>query len=258
MKRSRTAGRVAASAAMVILLFCAMGCSEDATDPKGLNDPPVVTLVSVQPDTVQRGGTATVSVDASDPDDDPITFTYHVSRGVVSPTGPVSTSHATWTAPQESGRFTVTVTALDDRGGSSSGQGFLVVTSQTTQTGVRGRGVLAAGQEGDLAGTRAAIYADFNSWSTDQPLDTMTVEGSGGVVTFAFTGVEPGVYLLDLWKDTDQMLSLNPGDYFGWYGTGTYPGDIGIISFEVRQNAMTDLGDITVSLVTVLKGRGRM
>jgi len=34
------------------------------------------------------------------------------------------------------------------------------------------------------------------------------------------TGITPGVYYLDVWKDNDNSLTYSNGDYLGWYRSG--------------------------------------
>ncbi len=73
------------------------------------NRPPTVTSISVSPSKVTIGETATVNVAASDPDNDPLTYTYASSGGEVKGGG----SRVTWTAPLTPGNFVIDVFVTD-------------------------------------------------------------------------------------------------------------------------------------------------
>lgn len=61
--------------------------------------------------------TANIGVTASDPDGDQLTFSYAATGGTVTSSGPTATT-ATFTAANQWGPATVTVTASDGKGGS--------------------------------------------------------------------------------------------------------------------------------------------
>jgi hypothetical protein len=82
------------------------------------NNDPVVTAINATPgDNTPLGGTINLSVVASDPDNDPLTFTWSAAGGSLSSnTG----SDVVWTAPGAAGTYAVSVTASDGREGTSS------------------------------------------------------------------------------------------------------------------------------------------
>jgi len=95
---------------LIFLLIGAMGCSETTTVPVE-NDPPTVAF-TFDPIAVARGANVTLTVTATDPDEDPLTITWDVTRGTLNsayqgkPTMP-------WRAPSQAGTDTVTVTVTD-------------------------------------------------------------------------------------------------------------------------------------------------
>ena len=95
-----------------ILLVIAMwiGCSKE-------NHAPVISSVTISPDSVEISGTATASVTATDEDVDPITFTWSASAGSLSSNTGTS---VTWTAPSTAGVSQLTVIAADDQGGADT------------------------------------------------------------------------------------------------------------------------------------------
>ena len=92
------------------------------------NKPPAIDSLTANPASVVPGGSSTVTVDASDPDDDTLTYSWSTTGdATVSP----RTSHSsiTWTAPRVEHptfggpsplptTYTVTVTVRDNQGGS--------------------------------------------------------------------------------------------------------------------------------------------
>lgn len=91
----------------------------------------------------------------------------------------------------------------------------------TPTTGIiSGRISLPAGASGDLNNTRVAIYASYADWLADRVL-RFVAASSGG--TYAFANVTPGTYYLDAWKDNNNNTAFDAGDFWGVYGSGSYP-----------------------------------
>ncbi len=196
----------------VILLsavFVVSSCKKE--DKNGI---PSVASVTVTPNTVAANGVVAVSVVASDPDGDALTYSYTVTGGAVVPSG----NTATWTAPSTPGAQSVTVTVSDGNGGTASGNGSLTVTNPITQ--ITGVVHFPAGTSGDLANSKVSIYTSWDNWYSNQPIKYGAVTGSGASATFTLSDVNPGNYYLDVWKDLDNDGNWSVGDYVGWYGSG--------------------------------------
>ncbi|MCK4457455.1 MAG: VCBS repeat-containing protein [Thermoplasmata archaeon] len=85
---------------------------------KGLapNNPPQITSVSAEPLEPETGEETTVTVQATDPDDDTLQYDFSVESGngtIVSETD----NAAVWRAPDEAGNYTVNITVSDGEGG---------------------------------------------------------------------------------------------------------------------------------------------
>ena len=104
---------------LVALLFgCSGGGGDPPTQPPpGTNHNPTVNL-TLDKAHLAYGEIGQLSVAATDVDGDQITFTWAAVRGTVSSSGPTATS-AIFTAGQQWGAVTVTVTASDGKGGSA-------------------------------------------------------------------------------------------------------------------------------------------
>lgn len=243
MKSFRSSLRIAAAILSVVALTFVVGCSEDDNGtPTPVNRAPVISQVSVNPTSVNAGGSATVTVVASDPDGDTMTYQYQ-GPGTILPNGAM----ATWTPPSVQGSHTITVTARDpDQLTSSPMMGYVTVTVPQQQTGISGTGQLQVGMSGDLSNARVAYYQNFDDWAADAPVAFVGATGSGSSVTFTLVPVPPGTYYLDFWKDMDNDTVIDAGDFFGWYGSGAYPNNIQLTPFAVNQGFMTNLGVITV------------
>lgn len=89
----------------------------------------------------------------------------------------------------------------------------------TTGT-ISGRITLPPGAAGDINNARVAIYASFDDWLNDRVLRFVTANSSGN---YAFTNVTPGTYYMDAWKDNNNNTFFDTGDFWGVYGSGSYP-----------------------------------
>ncbi|MBM3317402.1 MAG: hypothetical protein FJY75_06075 [Candidatus Eisenbacteria bacterium] len=216
---------------MVALLFVA-GCGDDkSTTPT--NRSPQILSVTVAPGSVPAGGVAVVTVSATDPDGDALTYAYQVTGGAIVGAG----ASATWTAPSTAGAHSVTVTVSDGNGGTAQGNGALTV--QAAQTGITGTITAPAGVQADLRNMLVKLYESFGSYQADAPFVYVAAQGNEYQVTFQFTGLAPGLYYLDAWKDMDGSGTYTNGDIWGVYATGAWP-NWTVAPISVTQGNMTN------------------
>lgn len=185
------------------------------TSCKKKNNPPVVSGVMVNPASVDAGGMATVTVNATDMDGDALTYAYQVTGGSIMPSGAM----AQWTAPSVPGAHSVTVT-VSDGVATAMGTGALTVNQVVTVTRITGTASFPAGVNGDLGNSKVSIYTTLANWNNNSPIRFGAVTGSGSQVTFTLDNVLPGNYYLDVWKDNDNDAFWSAGDFIGWYGSG--------------------------------------
>jgi outer membrane protein OmpA-like peptidoglycan-associated protein len=88
-------------------------CATDVTVNKRPNRPPVISCAPER-SPITSGESVGIKSTASDPDGDPITYSYSAASGQVSGTGPVAQFDSTGLA---AGSFTITCTADDGQGG---------------------------------------------------------------------------------------------------------------------------------------------
>lgn len=91
-----------------------------------------------------------------------------------------------------------------------------------TVTTVHGTAGFPAGVSGDLSNAKVSLYTGLTEWANNNPVKFGSVIGSGANVTFSLTGILPGNYYLDIWKDINNSGGWDSGDFVGWYGTGSY------------------------------------
>lgn len=111
--------------AFLLLFACvlAAGCSKSGSSPTSPSDGGSTNhnpTLNVNTSTTHLvyGGTATISVTATDPDGDAVTLSYAATGGTTSSSGPTATT-ATFTAGSQWGPAVVTVTASDGKGGTA-------------------------------------------------------------------------------------------------------------------------------------------
>jgi hypothetical protein len=191
------------------------------------NQSPVISSVTANPQELVVGQSATITAVAADPDDDPITLEWSASGGTIAGSG----SKVTWTAPNNSGSFTINLKVSDNRGGQATGSVTVNVIPATTtvtlnpvpsETGTvdsRNATNYSATQAGDDAsniGYRAfwsfdiSSLAEKNIESANLKFTTARVSG----YPFAYNTPPPGLGGLWLWKDI-YGSSLPKFDYTG-------------------------------------------
>ena len=190
------------------------------------NSAPVISAVVVNPSSVAANGITTVTVTATDADDDPLTYAYDPNGGAITANG----ASANWTAPGTAGAISVTVTVTDGQGGEANGTGNLTVTAPVTQ--VIGTASFQAGVNGDLNNAQVAIYLSVNDWVNYSPIKYTRITGSGAVVSYSLTNVNPGNYYLDIWKDNDNSGAWSVGDFAGTLNSGALNA-AGLIPFQI-------------------------
>ena len=91
-------------------------CATDIAVAKRPNQPPVISCAPER-DTINAGESVAIISKASDPDNDPLTYSYAATGGQISGSGPTAQFDSTGLAP---GSYSITCTADDGRGGRTS------------------------------------------------------------------------------------------------------------------------------------------
>jgi hypothetical protein len=162
--------------------------------PPPVNHPPIASC-SANPTSVYLGSgdSVAVRVDASDPDNDPLTYAYTATGGTVTGTGP----DARWSsAGTAAGTYTVNSKVDDGKGGTASCAVDIKVEEKPNRPPTIS---CATDRSPILPGERATI----TSTASDPDGDPLTysyapsggqIVGSGEKVTFDSTGLQPGSY----------------------------------------------------------------
>jgi outer membrane protein OmpA-like peptidoglycan-associated protein len=165
--------------------------------PPPVNHPPVAAC-SVNPASVYTGSgdSVAVHVDASDPDSDPLTYTYTATGGTVQGTGPDARWSSAGTAV---GTYTVNAKVDDGRGGTASCSTDIRVEEKPHHPPTIS---CAPDRSPIMPGERATITSTANSPDgLDLTYSYSTsggqVVGSGKQVQFDSTGVAPGSYKIN-------------------------------------------------------------
>lgn len=149
------------------------------------NQPPVIASCVADPASIEEGKTSTVTTEASDPDNDPLTYSYTTSGGKVTGSGKSVQFDSTGVAP---GTYTVNCLVSDGRGGEAKAN----TTVRVTQSAIEKRLALhsiyfqtarptEADPNGGLldsqAATLTALATDFKQYLTTHPNVHLILQG---------------------------------------------------------------------------------
>jgi outer membrane protein OmpA-like peptidoglycan-associated protein/opacity protein-like surface antigen len=162
--------------------------------PPPVNHPPVAAC-SASPVSVYEGSgdSVAVHVNASDPDNDPLTYSYTATGGTVEGTGP----DGRWNmAGLGAGTYTLTVKVDDGRGGVASCTADIKVEQKPNHPPVIS---CAPDHSPILPGEHAAIISTASDPDNDPLTYSYTatggqITGSGAQVRFDAAGLQPGTY----------------------------------------------------------------
>lgn len=96
---------------------------EVRTDSSSTNQVPTVSL-NADATIVKPNETTTIRADASDPDNDPLTYAWQATGGTLSSD---NASQIMWTAPASEGTYTITCVVTDSKGGQASASITIIV-----------------------------------------------------------------------------------------------------------------------------------
>jgi outer membrane protein OmpA-like peptidoglycan-associated protein len=158
------------------------------------NHPPVAAC-SVSPASVYAGSgdSVAVHVNASDPDNDPLTYTYSATGGALEGTGPEARWNSTGVA---AGSYTVNVKVDDGKGGSASCAVDIKVEEKPNHPPTA---TLSVERSPILPGERTVVTCNGSDPDNDPLTYSYTstggqIVGSGSNVQFDATGLKAGSY----------------------------------------------------------------
>jgi outer membrane protein OmpA-like peptidoglycan-associated protein/opacity protein-like surface antigen len=165
-----------------------------AAPPPPVNHPPVAAC-SASPTSVFAGSgdVVAVHVNASDPDNDPLTYSYTATGGAVDGSGPDARWNSTGVTP---GVYTITAAVNDGRGGTASCATDVKVDPRPNRPPTA---TLSVERSPILPGEHTGIICN----GSDPDGDPLTyaysasggqITGTGSNATFDATGVKPGTY----------------------------------------------------------------
>jgi outer membrane protein OmpA-like peptidoglycan-associated protein len=158
------------------------------------NHPPVAAC-SVNPTSLYAGSgdTVAVHVTASDPDNDPLTYSYTATGGTIEGTGPDARWNSSGVAV---GSYTVSVKVDDGKGGTASCAADIKVEQRPNRPPTAS---LAIERSPILPGERTGVTCNGSDPDNDPLTYSYTatggqITGTGSSVQFDSTGAKPGTY----------------------------------------------------------------
>lgn len=215
---------------LALLTFTLLvGCNP--MDPTPTNHNPIISATTPSNQTavgVEPGKNVTFTVQATDPDNDPITYTWSASNGT--PTT-ATTSSFTWTAPNQQGNATISVVVKDSKGAATTANWTVAVGTQVISDVVKVTEDITT----PTTWESGKIYfvdssdLDINTTLTIQPgaiikfgEDGMITVSNGGVIKAQGTSASPIIFTSirdDIGGDTngDGQSTGEAGDWSGIY-----------------------------------------
>jgi outer membrane protein OmpA-like peptidoglycan-associated protein len=161
------------------------------------NHPPTVTLTA-SPTKVFAGSNdpITLNAQASDPDNDTLTYKWTATGGTVEGTGAEARWNSTGVQP---GKYTITSTVDDGKGGTATSSTDVTVeekpnTPPVVSSCAADPSTITAGQNATV--TTTATDADNDQLTYSYTATGGKVTGSGASAQFDSTGVAPGTYTI--------------------------------------------------------------
>ena len=179
------------------------------------NQAPAISGVTANPAEVIYGDSSTLTCIATDPDYDPIKYSWSASEGTITGTG----NQVTWVSPDKSGNFNIALTARDNRGGQATGSVTVTVSPPTKIVTINSvaseTGTVDQKNATDYSRTRAgddALNVGYRAfWSFDisslanKNIQSASLKFTTGNVAgnpFAYNMPPLGLGGLWLWHDT--------------------------------------------------------
>jgi len=195
---------------------------------------PVISSITANPAEIIYGEGSIITCIATDPDYDPMKYSWSASEGTITGTG----REVTWVAPDKAGDFKIAVTLSDSRGGQTTGNVMVTVLAPTktvtinpvaSETGTVDRTNATdysrtwAGDDAQNMGYRAFWSFDISSLA-GKTIQTANLKFTTGKIYGDPFWYHPGVGLgaLWLWKTT-HGASLPEFSYVGSMITNTGP-----------------------------------
>lgn len=214
------------------LLVCT-GCEETIT-PR--NKPPVISSLTAVPDTVDIGGTSTLTAVADDADGDSLTYTWSAAYGTIDGTDET----AIWTAPFASGVRDISLSVTDGHEGQADTSVSITVVAPSLISLATADGPKLDGIGNELAWLNAApLVVKAGALPRFQsPFGEVTVVD----VTLKSVHTDTDLYILASWTDptgtenvTKKQWSYNSGTS-SWERSGTEDEDRLFFMFDAKDN----------------------
>jgi hypothetical protein len=191
-------------AALLGCLFC-FGCGKDKATTSPQNNAPQITAVSATPNPIPRNQTADLSVVASDPDGDALTYSWTTSGGLFA--GGNTSAHVVWVPPQTPASYQATVTVSDGKTDVDTTIN-ITVTSAAFSLGGQVR------NQSDAAATDLYVVIENSSGYLDSTLTSSNGNYSfsnvpEGQLTVTLRSTEVITYVLPRYFDKDTLIALN-------------------------------------------------
>ena len=202
-------GSLIATAALITAIVLGSGCaapSVETTPPPPTPEPnqaPVIASMTAEPAEIIYGDSSTLICAASDPEYDPIKYSWSASEGTITGEG----KEVTWTAPNKDGDFNISITLTDSRGGQTTGNIVVNVSAPIKMVAINP----VAAETGTVAQTNATDYS--KTWAGDDAKN-VGYRAFWGFNTSSLAGKD--IQSADLKFTTAKVT----GDPFGYHPSG--------------------------------------
>lgn len=208
-----------------LLIFMFIGCStDDPVEPPPPNNSPSIAAIQCSSLSVAAGDTISLNCNATDADDDQLSYEWSVISGEIVGTGP----QVQWVAPSTAGTYRIQCTVRDGEGGSASSHVDIQVSGSGESTG---RVTVSSSPSGATIFVNGETTGQVTPYTLELPVGTYNIscelEGYGRWGPDSITVVHDSNVSVDAqFGNPLGLMLLSEGDY-GSLPIGLPSGDIG-------------------------------
>lgn len=217
--------------ALVLAFF--IGCPKK-------NHPPEITGITATPaDSINTGGKVHLKVEADDEDGDDLDFTWSASSGTLSAT---TGEEVDWTAPNDTGTYTITVKAEDEEDEDEATKDIKVYSQTLIVSGT-------VTWPGHTLSNYCIAFLDTSHTTTIYLVGVVNVNPATGAYTISYQIAQNLEAYVEAFDDINNNGYIDTGEGLGYYDANSNGQWDDMLTFTPGQT----LNNANITLLTVTK-----